>query len=495
MAQTTVEGRPGGAAERGDAAGVRGSAAGSPHPGASGPRPPGPGPRRVVARECARALVDALLLPVRALGYTWGRGRAQAELRRLLDRPAPVEDPPAEALHVPTDRPLRVFLSCAEPSGELHAASLLASLREELAARGAPPPEVVGLGGPRLAQEGVELVADTLAHAAMGADVRHELGFWIRTLTAVARRLRDTPFDLVLPVDSPALHVPLGHIAHAYRTPVVHFVTPQYWGWAPWRVGGYARAVDLALTILPFEPAWFAARGVPTAHVGHPLQDRLAEVEARPGSGDGGRTLVVLPGSRASVVDRNLPWMLATVARMRLEVPDVEVLLPHDRAELGERIRAHVDAAGAQGWARVETGSLHDALAGARAALSVSGTILIDLLHHRLPAVVVYRVGGAAATWAGSRFLTVPWFSSVNLLAGREVLPEFAFHGEGPQGEVAAALARAFADEDWRRDCRVGLEEAARRLGPAGAARRAARLALGALPAPPPGPSTPARAR
>ncbi len=129
-------------------------------------------------------------------------------------------------------------------------------------------------------------------------------------------------------------------------------------------------------------------------------------------------------------------------------------------------------------WARAQTGDLHGALARARLALSVSGTVLLDLLHHRLPAIVVYRLENARETWASRRFLTVPWFSSVNLLAGAEVYPEFCFHGDGPAAEIDAALDRAFTDDAWRRACADGLEVAAARLGPPGAAARAARQAL-----------------
>src|SRR5438874_10358663 len=108
-------------------------------------------------------------------------------------------------------------------------------------------------------------------------------------------------------------------IAQRYGVRTVHFVTPQYWAWAPWRVHAYARTVDRALSILPFEPAWFARRGVRVAHVGHPLLDELELSRSPPDSmgtaraptsGSPARELVLLPGSRAGVIARNLPWML-----------------------------------------------------------------------------------------------------------------------------------------------------------------------------------------
>ena len=127
---------------------------------------------------------------------------------------------------------------------------------------------------------------------------------------------------------------------------------------------------------------------------------------------------------------------------------------------------------------RLETGDLHGSLRSARSALSVSGTILIDLLHHRLPAVVIYRVKGRFEVWMSRHLLTAPWFASINLLAAEELLPEFAFCGDGPRAEVAGALERCHRDEAWRARCRTGLERVARRLGPPGAADRAASHAI-----------------
>jgi lipid-A-disaccharide synthase len=414
------------------------------------------------------------------LAFLARRGAHVARLERALAAPRAVAEPPI--FTVPSDRPLRILIACAEPSGELHAANLVGALRaavERASAGAAPAPELVGLGGPRLAARGVRCIGDPVSRAAMGAEAARGVRFYAGLLRDVAAELRAAPFDVAIPVDSPALFVPLGRIARAYGVPVVHFITPQYWGWAPWRAHGYRGAVDLALSILPFEPAWFEEAGVPVAHVGHPLLDALPDVKREPGAAAANEpTLAVLPGSRAGVVDRHLPWMLAIAAAARAAVPALSVVLPQARAEIAERIAGHVAAAGAGAWARPVAGELHATLERSTAALSVSGTVLLDLLHHRLPAVVLYRVGGPLRAALGRRLLTVPWFASVNLLAGRAVYPEFGFHGAGPRQEVERAVVRALTDEAWRAACEARLDEAARRLGPPGAVARAAGFAL-----------------
>ncbi|MBK7645501.1 MAG: hypothetical protein IPJ19_21120 [Planctomycetes bacterium] len=442
-----------------------------------------PSPNRLVLRESARALAQGLLLPLRATAYLARAERLRAELRADLAAPCgPAEPPPLPDLS--GRRPV-IFLSTAEASGEIHARNLARALREACAAAGAQPPRLLGLGGARLAAEGVELIGRPVERAQMGlSGISANLGYWLGLVRDCARAFGSEQPDVFVPVDSPALHVPLARIAHSCGVPVVHFVAPQYWGWAPWRARGYARAVDRALTILPFEAAWFARAGVHAAHVGHPLQDALAGVPATQ-PGEDANTLVVLAGSRTRVVEQNLPWMLEVLGSVRAQLRGAQILVAHEDAAL-EPLLAGIVARSGVPDVRLALGDLHGTLARARAAFSVSGTILIDLLHHRLPTVVLYRLGSAREEWLGRRFLTVPWFSSVNLLADAQAYPEFSFHGEGPRVEVGAALVRCYNDAPWRALCGQRLELAAARLGGPGACARAARHVLAQLRPPSP---------
>ena len=170
--------------------------------------------------------------------------------------------------------------------------------------------------------------------------------------------------------------------------------------------------------------------------------------------------------------------MRSVVAALRQKAPSLEVSIVQAGDRHRARIDRHVKDAGAERWTRIETGDLHASLSRARAAFSVSGTVLLDVLHHRLPTVCIYRVG----TWRGvfmyRHALLTPWFASVNLLAGREVVPEFCFEGRGPFDDVVDALRRIIVDPGARRAAIEGLELAAERLGPPGACHRAALHAL-----------------
>jgi lipid-A-disaccharide synthase len=423
-------------------------------------------PRAAVRFELARTAAALAAGPWHALSFMLRRDALRREIASDLDHPAAIDAPPTAGA---APRAPRIFLSCAEPSGELHAVNLLRELRAL-----APEARVAGLGGRALAAEGMEVLGDPVGRARMGfGGVLGALPFYVDLLERCADHFMGAAPAVAVLVDSPALHVPLGRIARAYGIPVLHFVTPQHWAWAPWRASGYARAVDRALTILPFEPAWFARRGVPVAHVGHPLLDELVRVPSARAS-DASPTLAVLPGSRAGVIDLNLPWMLRAVAALRARVPGLEAVVIQADGRHDGRIAAHVAEAEAQTWTRIEAGDLHASLSRARAAISVSGTVLLDLLHHRLPAVCIYRVATRRGMLLYRHALLTPYFASVNLLAGREVLPEFCFRGRGPLDEVVGVLRRCWDDGDYRREMVRGLDLAAARLGPPGACRRAA---------------------
>lgn len=432
---------------------------------------------RRVARELLRAGWDAAALPARVADEYFRREALRAELVSDLAAPsAPLEERPIGAL---PERPLTLFLSCAETSGEGHALTWLEALRKELAARGAPPARVLGLGGERLAAAQVELVGRPVERAAMGlSKVAGSLPYYLGLLSDASRALERARADLFLAVDSPALHAPLGRIARRLGIPSVHLAAPQMWGWASWRARGYASAFDRVLTILPFEPTWFARRDVACVHVGHPLLDQVPAQPSPPELADGTHTLALLPGSRAAVLERHLPWMLARCRELRTAFPDLDVaVLPADPRSTA-RAQAWLERSGTASFARIETAPLHAVLARCRSAFSVSGTVLIDLLIRRLPTVVVYRLGSAREACLGRHMLLSPYFASPNLLAGERVLEEFAFAGEGPQRAVREALVRCHGDLLERARIRSGLDRAAARLGPPGAARRAARAAL-----------------
>ncbi|MFT7676446.1 MAG: lipid-A-disaccharide synthase [Planctomycetota bacterium] len=436
---------------------------------------PSPSPRSAARLELLRSALDlGLSLPRLARYYPFRKGYEARVAQDLAGAPAPVESCPVGPL---PERPLRIFLAVAEPSGEGHGARLAQAITALARELGAPAPELRGLGGEELAAAGVQTLADPGAQASMGsAGPLRALPFYLDLIEDSARCFRDWLPDLFVPVDSPALFIPMARTAQRYGVPCVHHIAPQFWGWAPWRVKRYRKHIQQALTIMPFEPAWYARHGVATGHVGHPLLDALQNLPTPPSADAPERNaLILLPGSRGHEIDDNLGWMLQVVQRFIAAKPGTPVRVLQSSPRQERRIQTLLE-----GHPQVElrVGDLHTELAHGRVALAVSGTVLTDLLHHRMPACAIYRDTGAWKSRMIDVLLTCRSFVSTNLVAGKPVLPEHCFRGDGPQEEVASWLISAWDDPELRQELAAGMQLAAERLGPPGAAKRAASFVL-----------------
>lgn len=367
-----------------------------------------------------------------------------------------------------------VFVSAGEPSGDAHAAALVAALR-----RLEPQLAVEGVGGAHLAAAGAELLARIENLTVMGfVEVVRKLPAHWQLLRRIRARLARGDVRLVVLVDYPGFHLRVAEAAHRARIPVLYYVAPQLWAWGERRVHAMARAVSRLAVILPFEEEFFARRGVPTTFVGHPLLDRPPLPAGRPGLKralglDPERPVLGLfPGSRRQEVRRLWPVFRDAALAIRRERPEVQLLVAATPAA------AYPDP----GEVRVVGGRPRECFAAADAALCKSGTSTLESALAGTPLVVGYRMHPLSYLLA-RRLVRVRWIGMVNLVAGREVAPEYV------QGAVTAdALARAVRPlldpaSSERRAQLEGLAEVRRRLGTPGAAGRAAELARSLLAA------------
>ena len=427
-----------------------------------------------VLREAGRALA----LPLQMLAFlpfrgVWLRRTARAiagtdpdpgvSLREFLAgrRPAP---PPGSRPHV--------FLSAGESSGELHAAALLQALRGL-----GLEPRCSAFGGSRLRALGADVLYPLSEHAVMGLfavlrQLPRIVGVYVRYL----RLLRDDRPDIVVLVDYPGLHLVMGRAARARGIPVVHYVAPQYWAWAPWRVRRYRRSVDVALTILPFEPAFFRELRLAAVYVGHPLLDQPRATPAAVAT-----ALVLLPGSRTHDIRAHLPGMLRVARDLvaRGIAPHVRIVHTDERKIrlIGELVAQHGHADACE----VMLAPLRVALADARAVLAKSGTGSLESCLHDVPTVVVYRLHDAAMRWLRRPYMLAPFFASANLVAGREIVPERLLFADDQWATVTPLVEAFLAEGPDRERCLRDLAELRQRLGESGASERAARVVAALL--------------
>ncbi len=356
------------------------------------------------------------------------RARVEGALARWDPPPGP-PPPPGPA------RAGCVFVIAGEPSGDRIAAGAVAALR-----RRHPGVRARGFGGPLLAAAGARLDHDLASDAVMGffAVLRAApriLGLYARYL----RILDEERPDAVLLVDYPGFNLRAAQAARRRGIPVVWYVVPQIWAWAPWRAARVGRTKADLCVVLPFERAFYADRGIPARYVGYPLFESLdgeapdAALAERLRAG-GRPVLAVLPGSRRQEIEGNLAALLGAVALLRKRMPEVRPVI----ACAGPGLRPLVDARVRESGLEVEVldGGARTLLSAARAALCVSGTITMECVHAGIPAVVVYRLS-APKRLLLPVVLTVPRFGLANLLAGKALYPEHA----DPAGEAEAMAA------------------------------------------------------
>ena len=316
-----------------------------------------------------------------------------------------------------------IYLLAGESSGDVLGARLMLALRRQR-------PEIgfAGVGGPRMAEQGFESLHPMSDLAVMGLV---EVLPRIRTIN---RRFRQTLADLetrrpdvLVTIDAPGYNKHVLKKAKAMGISRVHYVAPQVWAWREDRVRQYPGLWDKLLCLLPFEPAWFAARGIEGEFVGHPVLEsgagsgNAARFRARYGLGSE-RVLVLMPGSRKSEVKRLLPVFAETLARLARSAPNLRPVLPV-ASVVADTVRQAAASWAVQPIVVTELADKHDAYAAASVALTKSGTSTLELALAGVPMAVTYRVNPVSAAIA-RRAIRIPHVAMVNLLAGHEVVPE-----------------------------------------------------------------------
>jgi lipid-A-disaccharide synthase len=368
--------------------------------------------------------------------------------------------------------PDEILIVATEASADLHAARALEELRALH-----PGIRAFGVGGARLRAAGLEALFQAEELSVMGiAEVLPR----IPRILAILRGLREAAAErrprAALLVDSPDFNLRLAKHLKRLGVKVVYYVSPMIWAWRKGRARKIARVVDRMLCILPFEERFYEGTGVAARFVGHPLAERPLPgppERYRTALGlDGGRTTVaLLPGSRASELQRIFPSMLAAAERIRALHPDAQFVVPVAPTLHEEVVRPYL-ASHATLDVTLVAGKADEVVGASDAALVKSGTSTLETALMLRPMVVVYRMSWLSYLVARI-FVRIASFALVNILAGRRVVPEL-LQREASPGRMADEVEKLLSDPAARDEQRVGLSEVRASLGGPGAARRVA---------------------
>jgi lipid-A-disaccharide synthase len=361
-----------------------------------------------------------------------------------------------------------------ERSGDVYAGRLAAALL-----RLHPDIAIFGCGGDALRQGGAQTVVDLHDFAMVGiTEVISGLPRAYRAFHTLLREAaRRKPMAAVL-VDSPSLNMRLGRELKRRGIRVIYFISPQLWAWKKWRIKQLPAIVDKMLCIFDFEEALYRQAGIPVEYVGHPLVEAVhaqwtkEEFISRAGLDPARTTVALLPGSRRIEIAFNLPGMLQAATRISAThaVQFALAVAPNlDARRMQTSIDRHY-----QGFAplRLISHATYDCLAYSQCAIVASGTATVEALLLACPMVVVYRVS-ALSGFFGRFMVNVPFYSMVNLLAGRAVVPEL-IQDDFRVEKVVAETCRLLDDDAARTAMVQDLKLVSHRLGGGGAIGRAA---------------------
>ncbi len=336
---------------------------------------------------------------------------------------------------------MRIGMVVGEDSGDILGAGLMAAILKRF-----PSVQFEGVGGPRMLALGF--------HSLFPQENLAVMGFWeplkrLPQLLAIRRHLgrhfSDRRPDVFIGIDSPEFNLALEQKLKTAGIPTVHYVSPSIWAWRQKRIFKIAKAVDLVLTLFPFEAEFYRRHRVPVAFVGHPLADQLplqpdpSRAREKLGVDRDAKLVALMPGSRGGEV-RLLGGVFLQTARWCLERdPRLEFIIPAANPQRREQLKMQLSAF-SELPLRLIDGQSHLVMEASDAVLMASGTTTLEALLLKRPMVVAYKMAWLSYAIA-SRLLKSPYVALPNVLAGCRLVAEI-LQDEATPENLGQALMR-----------------------------------------------------
>ena len=358
-----------------------------------------------------------------------------------------------------------ILVVAGETSGEEHAAEVVRALRK-LRPGGF---QWFGSGGPRMDEQGVELIARIDSLAAIGPVAAcANLLEYLRLFRGIQKRVRQSPPALAVLVDFPEFNLRLASRLSKQGIPVCYFISPQIWAWRQGRVSRVRRHVARMLVILPFEVPFYRRHGVDAIYVGNPIarlkkatgSDRTVSPNGRRGR------IAVLPGSRRKEIDQIFPVQLEAAALVQSRFPCSFRVVAAPEVDDEHLLAVYEEWQQKQGFEldlKMVRGSIEEQLPWADCAIVKSGTSTLQAMVLKVPFAMVYRMSELSYRLLRPLVKTES-YCLANLVAGRQVAPEFV-QGEAQGEAIAAYLLDLLTSPDRMREVKQNLEIASKKLG------------------------------
>jgi lipid-A-disaccharide synthase len=339
----------------------------------------------------------------------------------------------------------------------------------------------IGMGSSKMRDAGVELLYDSAGIAVVG--ILEVLTHWPeikRALRTLEDYIPGNKPDLLILIDYQEFNLRLARFAKQHGVKVLFYISPQVWAWRQGRLKKFVDRIDMMAVIFPFEVKYFTAAKIPVRYTGHPLCNKVAATASRHDTLDkygltaASPVIGLLPGSRRSEIQRILPILLETAKRLRTLMPGAQFLLPVAGSSLLPQIQdklRHTDL-------DIKTciDDTYNAINSCDAAMVASGTATLETALLNVPMAVVYRLSPISHAIL-RRLISIPLYSLVNIIAGKEIVREFIQDQASPD-LIAGEIVRLIDDKFYRNQVTASLQSVRQELGDTDGIEGIAELAL-----------------
>lgn len=319
-------------------------------------------------------------------------------------------------------RKYRVFLSAAEPSADAHCAALVTAF-----GKSGYDFELVGVGGEKMRLAGCEMLELTTSRAAMTYNAFGQIFYFRGLIKRIGQYLKENPVDLVIVCDSPAFNFHIAKAAKKNGIKTLFYVAPQLWAWAPWRIRKLKKCCDKLCCILPFEKDWFERHGVQAEFVGNPLIEKLqldaeSAKERSAHFEPGSAKIALMPGSRKAELKSLWPPMQQIAVKLKNKYPQ----LSFTTVAVDESRKEMLQSNQIEGFeCQYDIGSVYDTARQCDFSLVASGSATLQVAAAGCPMVIMYQSSRLLWHLVGRWLITTKYLSLVNILAQKELVPEF----------------------------------------------------------------------
>jgi lipid-A-disaccharide synthase len=374
----------------------------------------------------------------------------------------------------PISGPGCVMIIAGEASGDLHGSKLVREMLKidrDLF--------FFGIGGNALKQVGVRILVNASELSVVGiTEVFSKISNICKAMSLAKRILNSLRPDLLILIDFPDFNLHLAAAAKKLAIPVLYYISPQIWAWRTGRVKKIGKRVDHMAVILPFEEAFYRNHNVPVTFVGHPLleTDLLLKNPIYQKKADPVPVIGLLPGSRDGEVSRHLPIMFEAARILSRRLGDVKFLISLAPSIEKNYAKAIIEQMPAALKFELATSDVRHVFERARIVVAASGTVTLEAAIYGIPMVIIYKVS-QLSYWLGRTMIKIKNIGLVNLIAGKEIVPELVQNDASPEN-IAEQVERMLNDPVGLERMRNELLRIRNSLGRAGASGRTADIAI-----------------